>query len=108
MFQVDAKRAAIVEAHFYSWKTLMFLSVLFTGLSISMPVANWLQILFQIVGVGAMFLTGGRWMFDRTISSVDLPVELEADFQNQYRIHLEGLDGNARKAIKEILDQIEL
>ncbi len=94
MFKVDEKRAAIVEAHFYPWKALMFLSVLFTGLSF-VPVANWLQILFQIVGVGAMFLTGGRWMFDRVITwDSD---EAKESFED----HMKGFDAKGRKKIRD-------
>lgn len=68
MFKVDEKRAKIVEEHFYPWRKLLAVVILFTVLSFIPLVPGWLQGIFQVAGVAGMFLAGGRWMFDRTIS----------------------------------------
>lgn len=82
MFRVDQKRAKIVEEHFYPWKALLVISLLFTILSLLPIVTEWLQVVFHMAGLAAIFLTGCRWIFDRTISNATMQPMSEQEYDN--------------------------
>ena len=82
MFKVDQKRALIVAEQFYPWKALMAISLLFTVLSFIPIVPTLLQAVFQLLGVGAIFLAGGRWIFDRVIISPTMQPMSEKEYDN--------------------------
>ena len=107
MYKANQERSKIIAEHFYPWKALLAISLLFTVLSFVPIVPIFLQAIFQLLGVGAIFLAGGRWIFDRSVywfNTDGIPSHLWDALEAEMENRKEGIDGRGRKEVRKLMD----